>query len=170
MAITRTAMVDDDGSGTTGTILNNAWKQELYTQIDGATGAVWTNVPFNAANFAGSAPMVWTVGAPAVVTNRYTRIGNVLVWSVYLSWFSGSNVLSGSATPTLKMTLPGGCLLQDTQVAPIVYAPSIAGAQVNGLVVGPSNGSAITIQKVVGGNFTLTDVPGFITTFLLVVV
>jgi hypothetical protein len=34
MAITRTAMVDDDGSGTTGTILNNAWKQELYNQID----------------------------------------------------------------------------------------------------------------------------------------
>ena len=35
MAITRTVMVDDDGSGTTGTILNNAWKQELYNQIDG---------------------------------------------------------------------------------------------------------------------------------------
>ena len=34
MAITRTAMIDDDGSGTTGTILNNAWKQELYNQID----------------------------------------------------------------------------------------------------------------------------------------
>ena len=36
MPITRTAMVDDDGSGLTGTILNNAWKQELYGQIDGA--------------------------------------------------------------------------------------------------------------------------------------
>ena len=35
MAITRTAMQDDDGSGLTGTILNNAWKQELYNQIDG---------------------------------------------------------------------------------------------------------------------------------------
>jgi len=34
MPITRTAMIDDDGSGTTGTILNNAWKQELYSQID----------------------------------------------------------------------------------------------------------------------------------------
>ena len=36
MAITRTAMVDDDGSGTTGTIFNNAWKTELYGQIDAA--------------------------------------------------------------------------------------------------------------------------------------
>lgn len=34
MPITRTAMTDDDGSGTTGTILNNAWKQEFYDQID----------------------------------------------------------------------------------------------------------------------------------------
>jgi hypothetical protein len=34
MPITRTAMIDDDGSGTTGTILNNAWKQELYNQVD----------------------------------------------------------------------------------------------------------------------------------------
>lgn len=34
--ITRTAMVDDDGSGTTGTIFNNAWKTALYDQIDAA--------------------------------------------------------------------------------------------------------------------------------------
>ena len=33
MAITRTAMVDDDGSGTTGTIINNAWKTELPTRL-----------------------------------------------------------------------------------------------------------------------------------------
>jgi hypothetical protein len=36
MPITRTPIVDDDGSGTTGTVLDNAWKQELYNQIDGA--------------------------------------------------------------------------------------------------------------------------------------
>jgi len=36
MPITRTPIVDDDGSGTTGTVINNAWKQELYTQIDAA--------------------------------------------------------------------------------------------------------------------------------------
>jgi hypothetical protein len=36
MAITRTAWIDDDGSGTTGTIINNAVKTELYNQIDAA--------------------------------------------------------------------------------------------------------------------------------------
>lgn len=35
MSITRTAWTDDDGSGTTGTIINNAEKTTLYDQIDG---------------------------------------------------------------------------------------------------------------------------------------
>lgn len=38
MAITRTPIIDDDGSGTTGTVIDNAWKQELYNQIDAAHG------------------------------------------------------------------------------------------------------------------------------------
>jgi hypothetical protein len=37
--ITRTPIVDDDGTGTTGTILNNGWKQELYGQIDAVVAA-----------------------------------------------------------------------------------------------------------------------------------
>jgi hypothetical protein len=36
MAITRTAVIDDDGTGTTGTVFEDAWKQELYDQIDDA--------------------------------------------------------------------------------------------------------------------------------------
>lgn len=36
MSITRTPIVDDDGSRTTGTVIGNTWKQELYDQIDAA--------------------------------------------------------------------------------------------------------------------------------------
>lgn len=39
MPITRTPIINDDLSGTTGTILDNAWKQELYNQIDAADAA-----------------------------------------------------------------------------------------------------------------------------------
>jgi hypothetical protein len=39
MAITRTAWTDDDGSGTSGTVINNAVKTELYNQIDAALTA-----------------------------------------------------------------------------------------------------------------------------------
>jgi len=38
MPITRTPIIDDDGSGQTGTVLDNAWKQELYGQIDALGG------------------------------------------------------------------------------------------------------------------------------------
>ena len=45
MAITRTPMVDDDGSGRTGTIINAAWKTEFYNQIDGVIGVPVNWVP-----------------------------------------------------------------------------------------------------------------------------
>jgi|SRR5262245_22869207 len=38
--IVRTPMVDDDGTGTTGTVINNSWKTELYDQIDAALAAI----------------------------------------------------------------------------------------------------------------------------------
>jgi hypothetical protein len=55
MPITRTPIVDDDGSGTTGTVIDNAWKQQLYDQIDAlAGGAVtpWTPADKSGANLA----------------------------------------------------------------------------------------------------------------------
>jgi hypothetical protein len=42
MAITRTPIVDDDGSMTVGTVFENAWKQEFYDQIDAAIAGVKT--------------------------------------------------------------------------------------------------------------------------------
>lgn len=40
--ITRTALTDDDGTGTTGTVLNNTWQTGLYNAIDGAIQTVKT--------------------------------------------------------------------------------------------------------------------------------
>jgi hypothetical protein len=40
MPITRTPIIDDSGSGRDGTVIDNAWKQEFYNQIDAlAAGA-----------------------------------------------------------------------------------------------------------------------------------
>jgi hypothetical protein len=83
MSINRTPMVDDDGSGTTGTIINNAWKSELYDQIDGAIG-LWTDVGFFASNFNGQNGGTWTVGAASVISNRQCTIGNVTFWQFYI--------------------------------------------------------------------------------------
>jgi hypothetical protein len=40
VTITRTAWIDDDGTGTTGTVLNNAVKTSIYNEIDGALAKV----------------------------------------------------------------------------------------------------------------------------------
>ena len=96
MAIPRTPMEDDDGSGTTGTILNNAWKQELYNQIDQI--GTWQIEPFNAVNF-----INFTVTAAQVTVNRYMKIGRTVWWEL---------TVSGATVPgpagSLAVVVPGG--------------------------------------------------------------
>ena len=112
MAITRTAMVDDDGSGTTGTILNNAWKSEFYNQIDaadvalaGTIGGSWTNIPYAAGNFTAAGAMIWTVEAADVSTLAYTVIGgHTAIVAVGIN----SSTLSGTASTDCYIALPAG--------------------------------------------------------------
>ena len=168
MAITRTAMVDDDGSGTTGTIINNAWKQELYGQIDGLI-LNWTPVPFNASNFTGSGSMVWTIGAASVILNRYARHGNVLFWQFYLSWFSGASVLSGTPAPTLIMAHPLSTVASAEQRQSATYCQGMSGVPVlHGLqfTIGLGN-PYMTVTKPDNSNFLLSDIPGIITTVVI---
>jgi hypothetical protein len=74
MTITRTAIVDDSGGGNDGTGLDNAWKQELYDQIDAAVAAgggvdvgicegrltLTTAVPVTTADVTGATSIKWT--------------------------------------------------------------------------------------------------------------
>ena len=104
MAITRTAMVDDDGSGTTGTVINNAWKQEFYDQIDAQIVplGVWTAAPYNAGDFTASSG-TWTVDAGDVSVLRYTRIGKTLTVAINLA-----NTTTSAATSVVNIKIPGG--------------------------------------------------------------
>jgi len=77
MAITRTPMIDDDGSGTTGTIINNAWKQELYNQID---GYITENLPWTPVDASG-AGLVFSVS-----TAIYTRINHLVAVTLNMSY------------------------------------------------------------------------------------
>jgi hypothetical protein len=68
MPITRTPMIDDDGSGTTGTIINNAWKQELYDQIDGiAAVGNWTPVDASGAGLVLDATGIYVATSSAIL-------------------------------------------------------------------------------------------------------
>jgi len=169
MAIDRgpwNALVDDDGSNLVGTVWNKAAiKTVILDPVDAAFG-IWADVPFSAANFAGLAPMVWTVGAPAVLVNRYALVGHILYWSFYLSWFSGSNVLSGSPSAQLKMTIPAARTAYGTQRQMIDTAAGVAGVAAAAGLMGEFSGTTLTISKSAGGNFALSDVPGMITTVM----
>lgn len=74
MAISRTAMVDDDGTLTTGTIINNAWKTQLYDQIDALFTTLGT-FTFTAGGAGGN--IVKAINTSAGVTNFAAfRLGN----------------------------------------------------------------------------------------------
>jgi len=108
MAITRTPIVDDDGTGTTGTVIDNAWKTELYNQIDALTAGLgaWVNVPYVASDFTATAGMTWTVTAGNVAFNRYTLIGKTLFWLVYIE----ASTLAGTPGPQLFIKFPPGLI------------------------------------------------------------
>ena len=103
MAITRTPIIDDDGTGTTGTVINNAWKQELYDQIDAAdAAAAWITIPYSAADFTASGSMTWTVDAGDVVVLRYLTIGKLATLLVDLS----NTTVGGTPSTHLDFHLP----------------------------------------------------------------
>jgi hypothetical protein len=86
MAITRTAIIDDDGTGTTGTVLNAAWKTELYDQIDGIQAAgTWT--PTDASGAA------LTFGSPS---GTYKKIGPVVFVQFALTYPATANGAAAS--------------------------------------------------------------------------
>ena len=108
MAITRTAMVDDDGTGTTGTVINNAWKQQFYDQIDAALAVptlpgAWIAVPFSASDYAASGGGTWTVAAGNVSYFKYQLFGKTMMVGLYLN----ATTIAGTVN-WLTIKVPGG--------------------------------------------------------------
>lgn len=137
MPITRTPMVDDDGSGTTGTILNNAWKQEFYNQIDGVVQGV---------------QLTWTATSPVgpLGTGYYVRTGALVFLSVRLTWPANSD--PGQAIfslPVPAQSLVDGGLVQS--YGPMDNRYWIANnADVNCLVLNAATGVTRTNQEMSG--------------------
>jgi hypothetical protein len=110
MPITRTAMIDDDGSGTTGTIINNAWKQELYNQIDPGVG-VWTPVDVSGAG------LVLTLSGA-----RYCHVQGGLV-AIF------ANVIY-PATSNVQPAMIGGLPFPNSSFCPAGFYPCIGMANI----------------------------------------
>jgi Collagen triple helix repeat (20 copies) len=138
---------------------------DIYEKNRSTPLGSWINQPFNAAHYAASAvsgSATWTIGAAAVITNRYTVIGKTLLWQLYISWFSGSNSLSAPAT-SINITLPGGFTTAGgpahSSVAYLVDGTTTSGSA-------GATGTMVQIQKMPIANFT-TSAPGLIATLIV---
>jgi hypothetical protein len=189
VTITRTAWIDDDGSGTTGTVINNAEKTLLYNQIDqgfalldveaggdlnitgtvtatgnfitGAAGAIYEagrgtplgfaiDHPYFASDYSALAPMTWTVPSTNVLTNTYTLIGRLVIWTLVID----GGTLGGTVSNALNVRLPGN-------LASSRIARGGIGAMWNNGVATPAQfncgagGTSMAINRADSSNFAL---------------
>jgi hypothetical protein len=152
MPITRTPIIDDSGSGQDGTVLDNAWKQELYDQIDGI-GAAQAYTPAWSGSAIGNGALSALYGRAgklvdvriALTVGSTTVPGSGVLYFVLPSsadfpqWMTGRAVLYRSATPAVFFltVLPGYFVtgganvfgLAIDGVFPTTIASAIAGSQ-----------------------------------------
>lgn len=106
MPISRTPIIDDDGTGETGTAIDNAWKQQFYDQIDAQIDPIgkWSMLSTAPGVFqtpAGSGA-TWTVTA-AIYGG--THLGEYPNHTAALSLFVSNSMLTGGPT-SLNIALP----------------------------------------------------------------
>jgi len=147
MAITRTSMQDDDGSGTTGTILNNAWKQELYNQIDGQiVSGAWTPVDMSGAGL-----------ALTINQARYWKLDKLVMVEVWMAYpatsHPGNAALGGLPFP--KAVSYGG--LYSVQ-APIDLAYLVLLNETNFYLLSGVTAAAYTNAQLSGANLVFAGV------------
>lgn len=101
MGLTRDVDSDDSGSGTDGTIHNNAWLQSIYDTIEIEWS--WDSVTHSDANFKGDGVDAnWVVAVGDQQVFKYRRIGKKIEFQITLA------TTSVASTPgTLQITIPG---------------------------------------------------------------
>jgi hypothetical protein len=149
VTISRTAIVDDDGTGTTGTVLGNAWKQELYDQIDSADAAAAV------------------VRVPSPLTNHGVVLGQgTSPVAATAAGTAGQPLLSGgsSADPAYGLLLPAAGGAGATTIAltdgatpaldaslGTIFRLSAGGDRTIAVPTNPTSGQKIVIQHYASG-------------------
>lgn len=104
---------NDDGSGTTGTLLTSAKLGEIQTYIGGA----WATRTFAAGNYYGSASMTVTVDSGDVANEGYVEIGKTMIYGVQLAPFS----IGGTPNADMRITIPNGRTAQRSAFVSVAY-------------------------------------------------
>jgi hypothetical protein len=132
MLPTRTAIVNDTGGGTDGTVLDNAWKQEFYDQIDASTerslttstvtGAQNNYAPTGFSTTAGHCTLPWNGAADAIFSGFTAGInGQRVTWfnlsATKVAYFKHNNSSSSAGNKFANIATSG-----DTPIAAGGYA------------------------------------------------
>jgi len=139
MAITRTPIVDDDGSGETGTAIDNAWKQEFYDQIDAVTAPIASpRVAIDPATlvFAGG----WTVTPAQFPLCEYVRHGIEVHVRITIS---GGTVNAGADTTLQLLGLPFSAVGPSINLAALTNLTATGW----GVCMAIPSGNSITLQR-----------------------
>lgn len=158
MAITRTPIIDDNGTGTTGTIINNAWKQELYNQIDAFApqASVLVKQSATTPNTATGFVNVVSATIPALALTDTLRVivtlsqGSTAGVSLYLGTTAAQLVRFDDLGTGRPMNANEFGLWEFTLRAPVVDATSVQITAVGG--IGGQPGAVRPVKVPLGGS------------------
>lgn len=98
-------ITDDDGSNTTGTVINNT---NVWTPIQSYIGGAWTDVSFSAGNFTANNSMTWTVASGDQIAYAYLEVGKTMFLSVRLH----TTTVGGTPSSELRVAVPNSRTIQ----------------------------------------------------------
>lgn len=98
-------ITDDDGTNTTGTVVNNT---NVWTPIQNYIGAAWSAVAYSAGNFVPSAG-TWTVASGDQIYFRYVECGKTMMVLLVLTatTVSGGPAGLGVTIPNSRTAVAG---------------------------------------------------------------
>ena len=155
-------IIDDDGTGTSGTPLSDALFDQIKAYIDAGVPGGWQDVPFNAGNYMGSGGMTWTLAAGHQLLNRWKMIGAyTMLWTVYIA----GGPTGGTPATKLYVAIPGGYAAANNSGA-AATAQLYDGIHQPGFVAMDGTGGLLRVQKASEGNFSIGPIYLRFTTIL----
>jgi hypothetical protein len=114
-------LVDDDGTGTVGTVWDKGQvKTVILDPVDAALATVgkWIDVPYAAGNFGSDQGAVWFMGSGSMPVNHYVLDNKRLSWNFVSVGFT----LGNSLAKELRLVLPAGLVsskIYDAMTVPV---------------------------------------------------
>ena len=138
-------ITDDDGSGTTGTSLDNA----LFTLIQGYVGGAWASPAFNAADYSANGAQTWTVASGDVTSNKYIECGKTMTWSVQIDTSS----VGGTPNTELRATVPNGRTIVGRSFTRAAFVSDNGTVRDNIFVRALSGNTYVSLMRTDSGNW-----------------